>query len=768
MSYVRGRRRWIELSVILVLLAAGLSSAADGKRVPAFPGAEGFGAYVTGGRGGRIIEVTNLNPDGPGSLKSACHQEGPRIVVFRVGGVIPRSISVRKPDLTIAGQTAPGDGICIRGSLGLSAENIILRHVRVRPGDHPLGVNPEERDCISIRRGNVIVDHCSASWSTDENVQVYGPHNNVTIQWSITSEALLDSIHPKGPHGMGMILAMASPVEVGVSVHHCLFAHNNGRNPIMAARRKYSPIYDIRNNVVYAYEGARAVQIVGIPRVNYIGNTIRRGLEPEKRLRIYYGIHPYNPADKYGSAKVFVKDNAWCGYPNGAKDPWRILAPVGYGTDRLPKVRGFERLSEPVPAPRVITEPRAQAFESVLSYAGCTRPVRDVVDDRVVAEVRAGTGGFIDSQEAVGGWPTYASAAPPADADHDGMPDAWETRYGLDPADPADGPKDADRDGYTNVEEFLNETDPKKPDTCGPTPHGAVAVQAGNEAIRGEAGREFGRKLLAERQKPDGTPGSAQALIERVKAARKDAADVLRIHMVRIEPGGFTIPKAFRIAEIRIRITKPYQIGATEVTQAQWEAVMGTRPWQGKPAVKEAPYCPASHISYIDVQEFIRRLNACGGPTWRLPTHAEWRLAAHGGTRFPYGFEDDRERVPEYAWCCYRVYKDKRMVSKSFPTTPQEVGRLKPNPFGLYNMAGNVREWVSDYASHHYFTRIKRYGADRTDPTGPKSGTTRTICGGHFRLVSRQVLACRRRPFAGHKPDYRGFDIGFRLARDVP
>ena len=758
-----GRRRSLALlSVGLLLLAAGQSSAASGKQIPAFPGAEGFGAYTIGGRGGRLIEVTNLNAKGPGSLQAACEAKGPRIVVFRVSGVIPRWVAVRKPFITIAGQTAPGDGICIRGGLHLDADNVIVRHVRARPGDHPLGTNPEERDCIAIRGDNVIIDHCSGSWGVDENVQAYGPRDNVTIQWCITSEALLDSIHPKGPHSMGMILGSAA--QTRVTVHHCLFAHNNGRNPLIAARRKPSPVYDIRNNVAYARRLSPLVQILGHPRVNLVGHTIKRGGPASRPVKRSFGISTQNPYTTYGPAEVYVKDNAWPANPKGEGDPWTIVAKPG---QRPPK--GFKRLAKPIPAAAVTTQPAAEAYESVLNYAGCTRPVRDVVDDRIVAEVRAGTGAMIDGQEYVGGWPAYASATPPADSDHDAMPDAWEARHGFNPKDPTDGPKDLDGDGYTNVEEFLNQTHPARPDTGAAVAQGPVKAQAGNDHLRREAAREFGTKLLAEQQAPNCTPESAQALVRRVKAAGRDVADVLRIKLVRIEPGAFEIPNPKHAqTKIRIRITRPYRIGATEVTQAQWEAVMGARPWHGKPAVKESPNCPATYVSYLDAQEFVRRLNACGGPKWRLPTQAEWRLAARGGTSFAYGFKEDRKRVPEYACCCYRVWEGKRMVSKRFPTAPQEVAQLKPNPFGLYDMAGNVREWVGDYASMHYFTRLKIYGVDRTDPTGPETGTTRTICGGHFRYMSAQVLNCRRRPFSGHRPYYRGFGLGLRLARAVP
>ena len=754
--------RCTEWTAVLALLFSALVLAEEdaGRRTPAFPGAEGFGALTPGGRGGRVIEVSNLNTKGPGSLQAACEAAGPRIVVFRVSGIIPSRVSIREPFITIAGQSAPGDGICIRGCLNVNADNVIVRYLRLRPGDHPLGTNPEERDCFSVRGNNVIIDHCSASWGVDENTSVYGPYDNVTVQWCITSEALYDSIHPKGPHGMGMILGCAS--EARISVHHNLFAHNYGRNPLIAARSKGAPVYDIRNNVCYARFPA-IVHVAGHPRVNLIGHTIKRGVPgPYLKWTRWFGIVAGNPVyAEHGPGEVFVKDNVWPANPKGEGDPWAIVNRPG-----RPPIKGFKRLAEPAPAAAVTTQPVAEAYESVLKYAGCILPVRDVVDDRIVAEVRAGTGGIIDSQDYVGGWPAYANAAPSPDADHDAMPDAWEKRYGFDPNSPTDGPQDRDGDGYTNVEEFLNRTDPAKRDTGAPIPQGPVKVQAGNDRIRRDAARKVGERLLARQQRPHCTAESRTGLLDRVKASGRDVADLLGIGMTRIEPGTFELssPKD-RKAKITFRITRPYQIGVTEVTQAQWQAVMGTRPWAEQPGVRDGPNCPASYVSCIDAQELVRRLNACGGPKWRLPTGAEWRLAARGGTPYKYGFPGGYKSAPGYAWCCYRVWEGERMVERRFKISPQEVAQRKPNPFGLYDMAGNVREWVSDYADSHYFTDLKRYGTARTDPTGPKTGTKRTVCGGHFRYMTRQLFD--NRPYAGHKPHYRGFGMGFRLARNV-
>jgi hypothetical protein len=216
----------------------GAPAPAASSTLPAFPGAEGFGSHTPGGRGGRVIEVTHRGAEGPGSLRAAVEATGPRIVVFRVGGIIDLEggLAIRNPFITIAGQTAPGDGICLaNGPLTINTHDVVVRYLRVRPGDGPGGGNPENRDCLGIagpgdQVHNVIVDHCSFSWGLDENVQTwYGPRD-ITVQWCISSESLDDSLHPKGPHGKGMILGSEDNT---ITVHHCLLAHNSDRNPLI-------------------------------------------------------------------------------------------------------------------------------------------------------------------------------------------------------------------------------------------------------------------------------------------------------------------------------------------------------------------------------------------------------------------------------------------------------------------------------------------------------------------------------------------------------
>lgn len=415
------------LLAALAVLAPGAASA-----LPAFPGAEGAGAHTPGGRGGRVIPVTTLADSGPGSLREAVRTPGPRIVVFRVGGtiVLDRILKVEHPNLTLAGQTAPGDGITIRNGrnretpLRVETDDVVIRHLRFRPGP---GGAP---DGLAIGRGrNVVVDHCSVSWGVDENLSVTGHTYNVTVQWSIVSEALLDSTHRKGPHGMGDLIAPRGDV----TFHHNLYAHNNARNPRIGGRSK---TVDFVNNVIYDFGAVAGRLSADKPiRINYVGNVVRPG--PDSNEDAFALALPR----KFPIA-LYAADN--------------VLPRRGLLSDDDERIRVDARH----PAAPVTTQPALDAYDAVLASAGATLPRRDAIDARIVRDVRERTGGLIDDPSEVGGWLDLRGGTPPPDADHDGMPDAWETQHGLDPADPADGPRDADGDGYTNVEEFLNGTDP--------------------------------------------------------------------------------------------------------------------------------------------------------------------------------------------------------------------------------------------------------------------------------------------------------------------
>jgi formylglycine-generating enzyme required for sulfatase activity len=719
------------------------------QAIPAFPGAEGFGSETLGGRGGRVIEVTNLDPDGPGSLREAVSAEGPRIIVFRVGGTIPiyGGLSIREPFVTIAGQTAPGDGICLRGgTLVVHTHDVVIRHIRVRVGDSPLGSNPENRDCIDIsgdrdRVYHVVIDHCSFSWGLDENVATwYGPRD-VTIQWCITSESLLDSLHPKGPHGMGMILGSRDNT---VTIHHCLFAHNNDRNALIGdtGGNRGPSLYDFRNNVIYNHGPWSCTNVRGTTHINYVGNTVRPG--PDGLPDSPRGVR----LDAAQDQLFFGRDSAWIGRRAGDADPRLVLRPVPVlGRGRTPPPDHFVSRT-PIPVPPVTPEPAANSYETVLLFAGATLPRRDVVDARVVEEVRTWTGRIIDTQDDVGGWPEYRSGQPPADGDHDGMPDDWERRHGLAADDPGDGPKDLDGDGYTNVEECLNETDPgtKTPDR--PVPRFPPKAQEGNEHLAFGKARAVPEPTAFDR-------AAGQELLRRVRAAGKEVADHLGMRFVRLEPG------EFMRGQIKVTLTKPFEIATHEVTQTQWTAVMGTRPWLNQEYAQDAPDNAATYVSWDDCQEFITRLNACGPREYRLPTEAEWEYACRAGSTSPSGFWFDEGETDRFAWCLENTVRAGAKYAHA-------VGQKAPNAWGLFDMAGNVHEWCQDWYEYWYWDP-ERAGREKVDPTGAQPGSYyrdyHILRGGSFYYRARQILTY---PSSRHRPGYRGFDVGFRLVRLLP
>ncbi|MBO8131041.1 MAG: T9SS type A sorting domain-containing protein [Candidatus Marinimicrobia bacterium] len=440
-----------KLTAILIIL---VSTVILMGQVPAFPGAQGWGMYTTGGRGGRVIEVTNLNDYGSGSLRYAVENcTGPRIVVFRVSGNIDLKspLDIKNDNVTIAGQTAPGDGICIRYyPAHIEANNVIIRYLRFRLGDKKGIVD----DALNARgQRNIIIDHCSLSWSVDEVGSFYD-NKNFTLQWCIISESLYHSIHHKGNHGYGGIWG-----GMGASFHHNLIAHNSSRNPRFCGSRYHNhpelEKVDFRNNVIYnwgfnsAYGGEKGNH-------NIVANYYKHGPATNGGEVLYRIV---NPSD---ISWWYVEDNYVYGFPDVTADNWS----GGVQPDGSLELEDL-RLDEPVEYMPVLTHTPEVAFELVLADAGAVLPRRDSVDMRIVDEVRNGTAtyggvygegkGIIDSQDDVGGWPELRSEEPPIDSDHDGMPDDWEIEMDLDPNDPSDGPEDMDGDGYTNVEEYLNE-----------------------------------------------------------------------------------------------------------------------------------------------------------------------------------------------------------------------------------------------------------------------------------------------------------------------
>lgn len=409
--------------------------------VPAFPGAEGFGTQTPGGRGGRVIEVTTLDDDGPGSLRAALLAEGPRIVVFRVGGtiVLKTPILVSSPFLTVAGQSAPGDGILIRDTnIRVQTHDVVLRYLRCRVGSNR-SVPPNRQDGLAVEDGpvdgqtyNVVIDHCSISWGQDEVVGISGVHD-VTLQWCMLAEGLKSGYHEKGDHSMALIVGNNCD---RVSVHHNLMMSCGSRNP-----RIQGGLHAIVNNVAYNYGGIAAM-FSRSPRVNFIGNCYRRG--PASMNSNPPTIRIEKPAE---AGRIYCKGNITPHRASDGMDEWKGIVEI----DMEPV-----RVNEPFDTPAITTTSAEQAWKDVLARAGATLPIRDAVDRRLVREAQRGEGKHIDRPEEAGGFPTIRGGPAPADGDHDGMPDDWERRCGLHPEDPADAAKDRDGDGYTNVEEYLN------------------------------------------------------------------------------------------------------------------------------------------------------------------------------------------------------------------------------------------------------------------------------------------------------------------------
>jgi hypothetical protein len=407
-----------------------------GSGTRAFPGAEGYGAFARGGRGGKALFVTNLNDSGPGSLRAAIDAKGPRTVIFRVGGVIElkKPLQIREPYITIAGQTAPGDGICLKGAHDtltlVNTHDVIVRYLRVRTG-HTGDKEENEGDCISCYSAeNFILDHCSTSWGTDETISCTQTCDRYTVQWCLIAEGL--NYHN---HSMGSILGGDRS-----SWHHNLFAHCRTRNPRFAGLCRC----DFRNNVIYDWGDTCGYG--EFRTLNYVNNLVRPGPSTtQKPPRFLQGGSFVLPAT------VYLSGNVLDGSP-----------PVNHD-NRLGT--GFEKdafASEPHQAPAVETQSARAGYELVLKHVGAIVPKRDPTDMRIVAQVRNGTGKILRHEKELGDWPGYTGGTPPLDSDEDGIPDEWEKAHGLDPNDP----RDANRiraDGYTNLEHYLNSLVPARP-----------------------------------------------------------------------------------------------------------------------------------------------------------------------------------------------------------------------------------------------------------------------------------------------------------------
>lgn len=443
--------------------------------VPAFPGAEGSGMHSFGGRGGRVFVVTSLADSGPGTFREACEAAGPRIVVFNVCGIIHlrMPIHVRAPYITIAGQTAPGDGVCIAGqTTAIDTHDVVIRYLRFRRGqadvsdrDDALGGNPI---------GNIILDHISASWGFDENLSMYRhmydpgngakelklPTVNITIQWCVSSEALDTFNHAFGGTWGGR----------HASFHHNLFACNTGRNPSIG----WGDHIDFRNNVLFNWrhrtiDGGDATSLVNVVANYFKPGPVTTG---ELRYRICKpdAFRNFHESDHDG--QWFVAGNVVEGNEKVTADNWAggvqfIEAKAEKPEAEVKALIAKGRNASPAPAPAISQQTAERAYDLVLADVGATLPRRDPVDHRIIQEVRSGTvtyeqgKGIITDISQVGGYPEY-KGQPDATVGPDGLPLWWKKRYGLDPQDPALATKDLQGDGYTVVEKYLNGLDPTK------------------------------------------------------------------------------------------------------------------------------------------------------------------------------------------------------------------------------------------------------------------------------------------------------------------
>jgi len=451
------------LTIILSILT-GLNCYAQQL---AFPTAEGYGKYAKGGRGGVVYEVTNLNDSGEGSLRVAVEASEPRTVVFRVSGtiILESPLTIKHSYITIAGQTAPGDGICIRKyPLNIGADHVIIRYLRVRLGDE----SGNDYDAMSGRYcKHIILDHLSTSWSVDECMSIYHC-DSITVQWCIVSESMSHSNHVKGSHGFGGIWGS----NFG-TYHHNLLAHHSSRNPRMASG---SGNTDYRNNVLYnwgyqsLYGGEKNQQgndKFNFSNFNIVANYYKPGpatMPGEVRYRI---ANPsFRSEEDYG--KWYIAENTIEGNEIVSSDNWNGGVQTALSFKKI-------RLEAPWPSMPINQQKAEEAYKLVLDNAGAILPKRDEIDARIVKEVKGGYAtyegktykkeyqvadttkicGIIDTQEDVGGWPELKSEPAPKDSDHDGMPDEWEAGNKLDKTNPDDRNNIAS-DGYTMLEKYLN------------------------------------------------------------------------------------------------------------------------------------------------------------------------------------------------------------------------------------------------------------------------------------------------------------------------
>lgn len=468
---------WSLVFVLLLCLPSCKSGGEDEpkpvQQIQAFPGAEGGGQFTTGGRGGMVLHVTSLSDEVDktsgqpafGTLRKALQTEGTRTIVFDVSGTINlrTQLDIVGGNVTIAGQTAPGDGICIAGyPVVIKTDNVIIRFLRFRMGDQ----NAFEGDAFTaIGHKNILVDHCSFSWSTDECVSCYG-NENFTLQYAFIMESLKASVHAKGAHGYGGIWGGKN-----ASFHHNLLAHHQSRNPRFDhdyVNTKCAGPIDFVNNVVYnwesnsAYGGEGSTNGGGGRHINFVNNYYKPGPSTKDDVKTRL-VDPWTSCsncvegskvlEKGGSVvppKIYLVGNTMYGSSEVTADNWK-------GSSKSKSIAGVDtRWTDGLTA--LSQEQSAEeAYETVLAKAGCSLH-RDALDSRIVNDVRNGSGKLIDSPSEAGGYPLIEEIHRPEnyDTDRDGMPNDWEDANGLDKNNSEDGILMTLDKTYTNLEVYLN------------------------------------------------------------------------------------------------------------------------------------------------------------------------------------------------------------------------------------------------------------------------------------------------------------------------
>ena len=473
-------------SLIIVLFTCCSVSYAQDEELVAFPGAEGFGRYTTGGRGGKVYHVTTLE-DGTqtGTFRWACNQSGKRTIVFDISGTImlKSELKIKNGNVTIAGHSAPGDGICIANyPFVIACKNIIIRYMRFRLGNEALKTNPKahEGDGLGgMDSENIIIDHCSVSWSIDECLSVYGS-KNTTVQWCIVSQSLNNAGHSKGAHGYG-----GNWGGSGASYHHNLMAHHISRTPRLGPRpgTQTDERMDMRNNVIYNWIDNGVYGGEGM-NVNIVNNYYKPGKDTKtgaKGMRIAapgirtseYTKHDSGSPNQWDImwhvwGKYYVDGNVNSKYAQVTNDNWTYGIYNQIDNSKVDNTytettKDTLRITTPIPYEAVTTHTAEKAYEQVLAFAGASLH-RDALDVVIINDTRDGTAtytgsgcknGIINSQDDAGGWPTLNQTEAKADTDGDGMPDEWETANGLNPNEASDG-NTLGEGGYTHLEIYLN------------------------------------------------------------------------------------------------------------------------------------------------------------------------------------------------------------------------------------------------------------------------------------------------------------------------